>query len=44
MTCLRLFFALIFLLKMNNINAQDLSTHQWENRLVLVLANDTDSA
>ncbi len=26
---------------MSNLNAQDLSKHQWKNRLVLILTNDT---
>jgi len=26
---------------MVNVNAQNLSTHQWENRIILILVNDT---
>ena len=49
LSIIKLFFSkhllpiLIPLFFMNKINAQDLSIHQWENRLVLVLTEDSSS-
>ncbi|MCK0192864.1 DUF4174 domain-containing protein [Arenibacter sp. F20364] len=40
---MRLFFILIAILIISNVNSQDLKQHRWENRVVLIVAQDEDS-
>lgn len=41
---MKLFFFILFSVFMINANSQDLSSHQWEDRLVLILTNDPSNA
>ncbi|GAA4965395.1 DUF4174 domain-containing protein [Algibacter aquimarinus] len=38
---LKIVLAILFTLNMNNIDAQNMKSHQWENRLLLVITDDT---
>ncbi|WP_170126298.1 DUF4174 domain-containing protein [Arenibacter echinorum] len=40
---MRLLFIFIAILIISNVNAQDLKKHQWENRVVLIMAQDENS-
>jgi hypothetical protein len=40
---MRLFFILIGIMTLDNMSSQDLKKHQWENRVLLIVAQNEDS-
>lgn len=40
---MKLIFSFLFSILMSNVNAQDLSSHQWTERLVLLLTDDVSN-
>ena len=43
MNYLKILFYTIMILKISTANAQELSSHQWKDRLVLILIDDTNN-